>query len=64
MSYSDVDYTIFFRELSHIPEDMSALKMSFYTESSQEVDDKWQVWLKTWRDLVSKSGDLDDVSEK
>ena len=64
MSYSDVDYTIFFRELSHIPEDMSALKMSFYTESSQEVDDKWQVWLKTWRDLVSKSGDLDAVSEK
>ena len=64
MSYSDVDYTIFFRELSHIPDDMSALKVSFYTESSQDVDEKWQAWLKTWRDLVSQSGDLAVVSEK
>ena len=26
MTDSDVDYTIFFRELSHIPDDVSALK--------------------------------------
>jgi uncharacterized protein YdiU (UPF0061 family) len=26
MTHSEVDYTIFFRELSHIPEDVSAIE--------------------------------------
>ncbi|MFT5697301.1 MAG: hypothetical protein ACI8ZB_000149 [Desulforhopalus sp.] len=62
MTDSEVDYTIFFRELSHIPEDVSALKKSFYVKTSQQVDEQWQAWLKSWRDLVIKNGNLAEIS--
>lgn len=64
MTRSEVDYTIFFRELSHIPNDISALKKSFYVKTSQELDGQWQSWLKSWRDLVSYGSDLSEVSIK
>lgn len=64
MSRSEVDYTIFFRELSAIPQDISALKASFYVKTSPELDAQWQSWLKNWRDLVSRGGDLSEVSIK
>ena len=62
MTHSEVDYTIFFRELSHIPEDVSALKKSFYVKTSQQLDEQWQAWLKNWRDLVIKDGNLAEIS--
>ncbi len=62
MAKSKVDYAMFFRELSHIPEDISALKKSFYQEIPQQLDEQWQVWLKSWRDLVIKSGNLAEIS--
>jgi len=62
MTHSEVDYTIFFRELSHIPEDVSALKKSFYVKISQQLDEQWQAWLKSWRDLVIKEGNLAEIS--
>ena len=62
MTHTDVDYTIFFRELSHIPEDVSALKKSFYVKTSQQLDEQWQAWLKSWRDLVIKDGNLAEIS--
>jgi len=62
MTHSEVDYTIFFRELSHIPEDVSALKKSFYVKTSQQLDEQWQAWLKSWRDLVVKDGNLAEIS--
>ena len=62
MTHSEVDYTIFFRELSHIPEDVSALKKSFYGKTSQQLDEQWQAWLKSWRDLVIKDGKLAEIS--
>lgn len=52
MIRTTVDFTIFFRELSTIPEHMSALKKSFYVESSQELDEQWQTWLSRWRRQV------------
>ena len=61
---SEVDYTIFFRELSYMPDDINALKKSFYVETSEELDEQWQSWLKSWRDLVSKDNDLSTVSKK
>ncbi len=63
MTDSEVDYTIFFRELSHIPEDISALKKSFYVETSQQLDEQWQAWLKNWRDLINDSN-LAEISIK
>ena len=62
MTHPEVDYTIFFRELSHIPEDVSALKKSFYVKTSQQLDEQWQAWLKSWRDLVIKDGNLAEIS--
>ena len=63
MTHSDVDYTIFFRELSHIPEDVSALKKSFYGKTSQQ-DEQWQSWLLRWRNLVINEGHLAEISTK
>ncbi len=62
MTHAEVDYTILFRELSHIPEDVSALKKSFYVKTSQQLDEQWQAWLKSWRDLVIKGGNLAEIS--
>ena len=62
MTHSEVDYTIFFRELSHIPEDVSALKKSFYANISQQLDEQWQAWLKSWRELLIKDGNLAEIS--
>ncbi|MEM9117358.1 MAG: protein adenylyltransferase SelO family protein [Cyanobacteria bacterium P01_F01_bin.56] len=53
MTHSDVDYTIFFRELSHIPDDVEPLKKSFYDKTSQQFDEQWQTWLKSWRGLIN-----------
>jgi uncharacterized protein YdiU (UPF0061 family) len=64
MLYSKVDYTIFFRELSHIPDDVSALKKSFYVETSQQLDEQWQSWLQSWRDLVRNDDNLAEISKK
>ncbi|MGD1898445.1 MAG: protein adenylyltransferase SelO family protein [Phormidesmis sp.] len=38
MIHSEVDYTIFFSELSHIPDDISALKKSVYSETPQQLN--------------------------
>jgi len=62
MTQSGVDYTIFFRELSHIPDDVSALKKSFYGKTSPQLDEQWQSWLKSWRDLVINEGNLAEIS--
>ncbi|NJN31238.1 MAG: hypothetical protein HC824_13035 [Synechococcales cyanobacterium RM1_1_8] len=62
MTQSKVDYTIFFRELSHLPNDISALKRSFYIETSPQLDGQWQAWLKSWRDRVTDGGDLAEIS--
>jgi len=64
MIESQVDYTIFFRELSHIPHDISALRKSFYLNTSQQLDEQWRSWLETWRDLVINNGSLTETSKK
>ena len=52
---SRADYTIFFRRLSTIPEQIDALKESFYLPSSEELDQQWSRWLQRWRQQI---GDL------
>ena len=63
MINSKVDYTIFFRELSHIPNDLSALKKSFYIQTSQQIDEQWQSWLQSWRDIVLNNGNSTETSK-
>lgn len=57
MVASKADYTIFFRRLSAIPEQLSALQESFYVPSSEELDAQWTSWLQRWRHQVMSSGD-------
>jgi len=62
MVQTPVDYTIFFRELSSIPDDISPLKKSFYNRSNNnsakniaEMDKRWEEWLEKWKSLLSGS---------
>lgn len=54
MMETGVDYTIFFRELSSVPEDISPLVKSFYDESLDEKTiQRWSRWLDKWRSSVN-----------
>ena len=43
MLASKLDYTIFFRQLSEIPDSIEPLKASFYAGSTEELDGKWHL---------------------
>ena len=62
MVLSKADYTILFRRLSDIPEQLSALKESFYQPSSEQLDAQWTHWLQRWRDRITASGDINATS--
>ena len=62
MALSKLDYTIFFRRLSDIPEQLSALKESFYLPSSDELDAQWTQWLQRWLAQITAHGDLSERS--
>ncbi|SIS73121.1 protein adenylyltransferase SelO [Neptunomonas antarctica] len=52
-----VDYTIFFRELSSLPDDIGPLQKSFYQASSyaadpEEMNKRWSQWLAKWTSLI------------
>ncbi|CAK6695010.1 Protein adenylyltransferase SelO [Synechococcus sp. CBW1107] len=62
MVSSKLDYTIFFRRLSDIPEHVSALQESFYLPCSEELDGQWTQWLQRWRDRLTAGGDINATS--
>jgi len=67
MMQTPVDYTIFFRELSSIPDDIGPLKKSFYKTSAQdtdckEMDKRWAEWLEKWKTLLNNSCDANATS--
>ena len=62
MVRSKVDYTILFRQLSDIPDGLSALKKGFYESSSAQLGAQWTGWLRRWRDQVIRSGDVAETS--
>ena len=57
MVKTPVDYTIFFRELSHVPDNISLLTKSFYNKET--LDDKilndWSEWLRKWKSLINNT---------
>ncbi|MCW9088429.1 MAG: protein adenylyltransferase SelO family protein [Gammaproteobacteria bacterium] len=57
MMQTSVDYTIFFRELSSMPDDIGPLKKSFYSELNEEMERRWSEWLTKWRSLVSDTSE-------
>ncbi len=62
MVSSKVDYTIFFRRLSDIPDAVSALQESFYLPCSEELDGPWTEWLQRWRAQITANGDLSETA--
>jgi len=62
MLQTSVDYTLFFRELSEIPENIEPLKKSFYKEmlEGDSLEEAWKEWLEKWKQLLS----ADNVSEQ
>jgi uncharacterized protein YdiU (UPF0061 family) len=71
MVQTPVDYTILFRELSHVPADINPLKKSFYNGSKYamtamhsrykadpaEIDKRWSKWLTQWHSLLKVDSD-------
>jgi len=55
MMQTSVDYTLFFRELSSMPNDIEALKKSFYADLNEEMEQRWTGWLTKWKSLVSNT---------
>jgi uncharacterized protein YdiU (UPF0061 family) len=55
MIETSVDYTIFFRELSSVPDDIGLLKKSFYGDSihDENILQRWIIWLDKWRSLIN-----------
>ena len=59
-----MDYTIFFRELSNVPEDIGPLKKSFYQNSRhgpapEGMDKDWAAWLEKWKSLIGSASATD-----
>ena len=54
MIETSVDYTIFFRELSSVPDDISVLAKSFYGDSiyDEKIIARWREWLEKWNALI------------
>ncbi len=56
MLKTSVDYTIFFRELSMIPQDFDALTKSFYKlVKDEEIQKRWLGWFSKWKLLIDTS---------
>ncbi|MDI9245318.1 protein adenylyltransferase SelO family protein [Marinobacter sp. CHS3-4] len=68
MMQTPVDYTIFFRELSSLPDDIEPLRKSFYkdpaySEDTETRDKRWSAWLKKWHSLRRQGGPEEVSSE-
>jgi len=61
MMQTSVDYTIFFRELSLIPNDIGPLKKSFYKKLNEEMDKHWSEWLTKWKLLIANTSKTNAV---
>ena len=73
MVQTPVDYTLFFRELSRVPDDIGPLKKSFYRDTKRAMasmhltfetdpegmDKRWSEWLKKWKTLIVSAGTTD-----
>ena len=63
MVQTPVDYTIFFRELSMVPDDIVPLKKSFYgSPTSEGMDKRWSEWLIKWKLLSDSSTNVNTIA--
>ncbi|MFC4259025.1 YdiU family protein [Marinobacter lacisalsi] len=57
MMQTTVDYILFFRELSSLPDDIGPIKKSFYkgrtyAADPDGIDRRWSAWLTKWKSLT------------
>jgi uncharacterized protein YdiU (UPF0061 family) len=64
MEKTPVDYTVFFRELSYIPDSIEPIIKSFYKEADETLLQQWTQWLEKWHSLVSVDQDIVEVSQR
>jgi len=64
MMQTSVDYTIFFRELSSLPDDIGPLKKSFYSNLNEEMEKRWTEWLTKWKLLISNTSNENAASSR
>ncbi|OCL82133.1 protein adenylyltransferase SelO family protein [Arcobacter porcinus] len=53
MIETKVDYTIFFRELSNIPDEVLDLEKSFYDKLDENLKNRWQKWFESWKTKIN-----------
>ena len=60
MIKTSVDYTIFFRELSCVPDNISLLTKSFYGDAidDEKILKSWSEWLKKWKLLINETNPI------
>jgi uncharacterized protein YdiU (UPF0061 family) len=60
MIETSVDYTIFFRELSCVPDTISPLTKSFYGDAihDENILTSWSLWLKKWKSLINETNPI------
>jgi uncharacterized protein YdiU (UPF0061 family) len=68
MMQTPVDYTIFFRELSSLPDDIEPLKKSFYkgrayAADPEGMDKRWSAWLTDWQSRMP-TGKREELSRQ
>ena len=63
MFISKADYTIFFRNLSYIPDNISFLKECFYFPLTEDLEKRWDLWFKKWQNLINKDIDDKEISK-
>ncbi|MDK8464983.1 protein adenylyltransferase SelO family protein [Marinobacter sp. SS13-12] len=71
MTQTPVDYTLFFRELSSIPDDIEPLKKSFYrppneagAADSAALFRRWAQWLTEWKSRIGRTREMKVVNPK
>jgi uncharacterized protein YdiU (UPF0061 family) len=78
MVQTPVDYTLFFRELSGVPDDIGPLKKSFYQGSKRAMasmhqtyetdtngmDKRWSEWLTKWKLLSANTIDANTAAPR
>ncbi len=63
MNLSKADFTIFFRELSYIPENISFLEECLYLHPTEELEKEWRIWLTKWQDCIKKNVGSEEASK-
>ncbi len=63
MLETSVDYTMFFRELSQLPESIEPLKRSFYGELTSALEERWRDWHRGWKQLLEGERSASEISK-